>query len=87
MCIDTQLSKAAETYSGSCISCTFEHGLQYSSHIMLLHCQVTVPLPTTLEEKGKKTILNLAQFKPHLFYGRAAAQAVSHEPLTTEAWV
>jgi hypothetical protein len=27
------------------------------------------------------------KFNSHLFYGRAVAQTVSHQPLTTEAWV
>jgi len=29
----------------------------------------------------------LHKFNSHSFYGRAIAQAVSHQPLNTEAWV
>jgi hypothetical protein len=57
----TQLLQAAKNIVEAAFHAIFKHKLQCSSHIMPLHCQVTVPLPTTLKGKGKKTILNVAQ--------------------------
>jgi len=40
-----------------------------------------------LEEKERKPFSMLHKFNSHLFYSRAVAQAVSHQPLVTEACV
>jgi hypothetical protein len=57
----------------------------------LILCPSTAKLQSLylpcLEEKERKPFSMLHKFNSHLFYGRAVAKAVSHQPLTTEAWV
>jgi hypothetical protein len=39
------------------------------------------------KEEDRKPLSILHKFNSHLFYSHAVAQAVSHQPLTKEAWV